>query len=83
MTPPVPPENDIGPLYKIFGGILAFGALVLFYIKTGQGRDLSMVDLFMFLIIVLFVLALWRPDKFDAAMKALADRLPFLSYKKD
>lgn len=83
MGSSVPPEKDIGPFYKAFAGLLAGGALILFLLKTNQGRDLSWIDLWMFLIVVMFVLALWRPDKFDSTIKAIADKLPFLQYKKE
>lgn len=83
MTPPVPPEKDIGPFYKLIGALLALGALGLFLIHAHIGKDNTWVDLTMAAIILLFVLSLWRPDKFDELIKSIADKLPFLSYKKE
>lgn len=83
MTPPLPPDKDIGPFYKFIGAVLALGALALFLIHAHQGRDNGWVDLAMAVVLMLFVLALWRPREFDTAMRTLADKLPFFKYKKE
>ncbi len=76
MTPLTPPEKDIGPFYKLLGAMLAIGALALFLVKANQGKDSSWIDLTMAGIILTFVLALWRPDKFDLLVKTIANKLP-------
>jgi hypothetical protein len=83
MTPPVPPDEDIGPFYRALGAVLAVGALVMLLIRVNNNYSLTWVDFGMFCVVSLMVLALIRPKFFDAIVKTLADKLPFFSYKKD
>jgi hypothetical protein len=76
------PTDDIGPIYKVFGGILILAALLIIGIHALNDHPVGVHDVLLFSIATLFCLALWRPKAFDKVMKVLADRLPAFSFQK-
>lgn len=83
LNQPLAPEDDIGPFYKLLAGILTVAACALLVLHGLHDKGLSWIDVGMIAVVGLFVLALIRPTKFDSVMKSIADKLPFLQYKKD
>lgn len=75
-------HEDIGPFYK-FLAFLAF--LVFAGIATGQvirGHPITAADIALYVLIFFLIMLLVRPDKFDNAIKTIADWMPFVKYKK-
>ena len=90
MTPPLPPEENIGPYYRVVGAIL----LLLFVVIVvglvvpliGHGSPpsdvvakilagLAAVDFFGFLLITV------RPKRFDDVFRMVIAALPFTKYQ--
>lgn len=83
IGPTLPPEDDIGPFYKILGALALIGGLVLIILETHTHQGVSTLGIIRFGILMLVCLALIRPNKFDEVVKSLADKLPMFSFKKD
>jgi hypothetical protein len=81
MTPPVAPEDDIGPYYKFIGFIALIAAIGLAFIHSMHG-SMGWIDAIIVFILVMVCLALIRPTKFDNVIKTIADWLPFTRYTK-
>lgn len=82
MTPPVPPEKDIGPIYKIWGGFFSTLGLVMTMLDA-RVHGMNGYHVILVVVCVMLLLALWRGDKFDSTMKMIADKLPFFKFNKD
>lgn len=76
------PRNDIGPIYKAIGGLALIGAFLVIGIQAVNGQHIGSNDVILVGICSLLCLALWRPEKFDVIIKAVADHLPSLSFTK-
>lgn len=76
------PRNDIGPFYKSLGFVALGLALLVTLIQGLKGGHVGLYDAVLVGICALLCLALWRPDSFDNAIKALADHLPSFSFTK-
>ena len=83
MSDDVPPDKDIGPFYKFLAILFGLGGFSVLLLHSGQEGGFSWIDFSIFLVIVMFVILLIRPDKFDNLIKSIADKIPFLKYKKD
>lgn len=83
MTPPVPPEDDIGPAYKALAAVLAIAGAGLLLLHAKTGHTSTWIDFGQFAVLALLVLALVRPKAFDGLVKTLADKLPFFKFTKD
>lgn len=79
----VPPQDDIGPFYKTIGAICLFAGIGLAFYHEYHDRVFGWVDACIVGVLVIASIALIRPDKFDAVVKTIADRLPFFSYTKN
>lgn len=82
-NPNVPPQDDIGPFYRVLGAILAIGALLLLLIRVYNNQLFTWIDFGMLCIVSMMVLALIRPRFFDSTVKTIADKLPMFSFKKE
>ena len=76
-------SNDISPAYIVLAVLLGAGGLGLFLLHAWRGKDNSWVDVVMFGIVALLVLALIRPKFFDSTIKTIADKLPVFKFTKD
>jgi len=74
MTAPITTPAQVGTLYRILGFIALVGLLVLDILAAIKSQ-LSMVTLGINAILLLTILALIRPEKFNNAMKAVAAKL--------
>lgn len=90
MTPPVPPEQNIGPYYRVVGAVLLLLFVVIVVglvaplIGHGQAPSdgvakilagLAGVDFFGFLLITV------RPKRFDDVFRMIVAALPFTKYQ--
>lgn len=75
-------EDNIGPFYKVLGGISLIGAIVLILLETHTHQGVSTLGVIRFGILLLVCLALIRPSKFDEIVKTIADKLPMFSFRK-
>jgi hypothetical protein len=78
----VNPEDNIGPFYKAyaaFWGVVGGGLLI---IHAVQGRSSTWIDFGILVSIIMLIIGLARPSKFDAAVKTAADAIPLLKFKK-
>jgi len=76
------PRNDIGPIYKYIAGIALLLAVGVGVLHAWKGNPVQLYDVIWLGLIVLLVVCLWRPEKFDMIIKAIADHLPNLSFVK-
>jgi hypothetical protein len=83
MTPPVPPEDDIGPFYKVLALFLTLVAGGLLMLNAWRDRASTWTDVGMVGVIGCFVFALVRPKWFDSFAKTIADKIPFVAFKKN
>lgn len=80
MTPPLAPEENIGPYYKAIG-VACIGALVwLLRVKTGET---TWQDVAVYGILGLLALSSLRPRSFDGLVRRVATALPFTKYGGD
>lgn len=78
----LPPSSDIGPAYQFIAAVLLAVGLGLIVLHAIQKRDLTWIDFGVFVVIALLFLALVRPAGFDNVIKSVADKIPFINYKK-
>lgn len=83
LNKPLPPEDDIGPFYKMLAVFLTVAAVILLVINAMSHHTNSWIDVALLGVVAVFVLALIRPKKFDGLVKTIADSLPFLKYRKE
>ena len=83
MTPPVAPEDNIGPMYKMLGAIVVITDAAMLLIQANHKHEFNMADGVIQVCVFLMVLALLRPKKLDSAVKSVADKLPGIPYTKD
>lgn len=80
MTPPLPPERNIGPYYRVLGAVLGVGALGLLGYAVARGQELDWVHLAIAGLFVVGMIALVRPEKFDVVFKAMIAKAPFTKF---
>jgi hypothetical protein len=81
--PPVLPQDNIGPAYNFIGVVLMAGGMWLMYVHSMRKEKFEWEEVGFFAVVILLYTLVARPSKFDAIIKTIADKLPFLSYKKD
>ena len=83
MTPPLPPEKDIGPFYRAAGvlALIAFIATIVW--QTYKGHAVDKFDLIRDGLILLLIFGLVRPEFVDNISKNLANWLPFFKFTKN
>lgn len=70
-------------MYQVLAvALLSFGMFLLYVHAHAEG-GFSWIDFGIFATIALLFLALIRPSKFDLLIKTIADKMPFMSFKKD
>lgn len=79
----VPPEQDIGPVYKGFGGLLLIAAVAVLGIHALQGHPIGLHDVLILAVCAVFCLALWRPKAFEKIMESIGHVLPIQFKKPD
>lgn len=82
MTPPIRPEDDIGPYYRFLGGVALLATIGLAFFHAMHG-SIGWIDAAIIFLMAMVCLALIRPSKFDDVVKSIASWLPFTKYKKD
>jgi len=79
----IAPEADIGPFYKVLSFVLLIGDMVMLVFLARGHHSFGWPDAVIQGIVLLLMLALVRPPRFDAAVKTLADKLPGKFTKSD
>ena len=75
-------DEKIGPFYQFLGALLALGAVVIAVLHAKADHGLTGYDIALIAILVSAALALLRPKWFDNFAKEMADKIPFLAYRK-
>lgn len=76
-------NKDIGPIYTFLGAFALLSAIGLYGYQIHLGHNISKLDVAVLVVLICVCMALLRPEWFDNFVKTVADKLPFLSYKKD
>lgn len=75
-------DSDIGTFYKILGALLVLGVLALVGYGINVNHQFGKIDGALIGGMLIGAMALLRPQWLDSLIKTLADKIPFLSYRK-
>lgn len=75
-------SQDIGSFYKFLGALMLVAVLGLLGYGISVAHEFGKVDGLLIGGMIVGAMALLRPDWLDSLVKTIADKLPFLSYKK-
>lgn len=75
-------NENIGPIFKFAGIVILLGDLALVALDLKGGKALGWPDVALHLGLAVAALLLIRPPGFDNFVKTVADRIPFVGYKK-
>lgn len=74
--------QDIGPVFRFAGVLLLTFDFALVGLDLKTGNPLGWPDVALHVVLALAAMLLIRPPGFDEFVKTIADRLPFLNYRK-
>lgn len=75
-------NDDIGTFYKILGALLVLCVVALVAYGIKVDHQFGKIDGVLIGGMLVGAMALLRPQWLDSLIKTLADKLPFLSYRK-
>lgn len=76
------PEDNIGPYYQALGALLTIGFIAVIGFQSYNRQVITKLDLILYGIVLVLILALIRPKFLDSIIKNIANWLPFTKYTK-
>src|SRR5262249_28584505 len=75
-------SDDIGPIYIIFAVMMGVGGLAILLIHAWHNVGATWIDVALFGIVAILVIAIIRPKYFKSTMETIADKLPVFKFTR-